>query len=151
MRIRIQRDIAVPAPAAEVWDYVTDWPRQREWVPFTRVEVADAPSDAIGGRIRAWTGIGRIGFWDPMTITRFDRSADGGGRCEVLHTGSVVRGEGEFTVVAEGPDRCRFVWAEVVPLPFGRVGAAGWRIVRPLIERGLDRGLRRLVRGFAGR
>jgi hypothetical protein len=148
MRIRIQREVAVPASAARVWEYVTDWPRQREWVPLTRTEIVDGPGDVVGGRIRAWTGIGRVGFWDPMTITRFDRSPDGGGRCEVLHTGRVVRGEGEFRVVAEDADRCRFVWVEVVPLPFGRLGGIGWRLVRPLIERGVDRGLRRLSTRF---
>jgi hypothetical protein len=149
MRIRIERDVVVPAPAAPVWDYVTDWRRQSEWVPFTRVEVVDEPVDAVGGRIRAWTGIGRVGFWDPMTISRFERSADGSGHCEVLHTGRVVRGEGEFRVVAEGPDRCRFVWVEVVRLPFGRLGGIGWRLVRPLVERGIDRGLRRMAARFA--
>lgn len=148
MRVRIRREAAVPAPAPVVWDYVTDWPRQREWVPFTRTEVVYGPADAVGGRLRAWTGIGPVGFWDPMTITRFDRTADGGGVCEVLHTGAVVHGEGVFSVVADGPDRCRFIWIELVPLPFGRLGGLGWRLVRPLVERGLDHGLRRLAAQF---
>ncbi len=148
MRVRIRREVAIAAPAPVVWDYVTDWPRQGEWVPLTRTELVDGPGDGVGGRLRAWTGIGPVGFWDTMTITRLDRTADGGGICEVLHTGAVVRGEGEFAVVAAGPERCRFIWVELVPLPFGRVGALGWRLVRPLVERGLDHGLRRLAARF---
>ena len=35
-----------------VWDYVTDWPRQGEWIPMTRVEALDA-ADRVGGHIRA--------------------------------------------------------------------------------------------------
>jgi hypothetical protein len=119
---------------------VTDWPRQSEWVPGTHVERLDDAA-GLGGRFRAWTGLGRIGFWDPMTITAWERHADGGGRCEVLHLGAVVKGEGEFTVVATGAASSRFVWAEVVVLPLGRVGSLGWRLLRPLVERAIDQGL----------
>jgi hypothetical protein len=83
-----------------------------------------------------------VGFWDLMTITSWEVSPDGGGRCEVLHTGAVVRGEGEFAVVATGPDSCRFLWSEMAVVPFGRVGALGFRLVRPVVERLVDQGLR---------
>ena len=97
----------------------------------------------LGGRFRAWTGVGPVGFWDPMTITAWERTPDGGGRCEVLHRGAVVRGEGEFAVVARRRGR--------QPLRVGRDGGAarrgrwvalGWRVVRPVVERLIDRGLR---------
>lgn len=141
MRTRLRREVDVDAPAAEVWDYVTDWPRQQEWVPQTRVERLDA-ADRLGGRFRAWTGVGRLGFWDTMTITAWERAPDGGGRCEVLHLGRVVRGEGEFTVMARGERASRFVWAELVVVPGGRLGAVAWRAARPVVERLVDRGLR---------
>jgi len=141
MRVTIRREVQVPAPADEVWDYVTDWTRQREWVPFTRTEVVAGPVDAVGGRLRAWTGIGPVGFWDTMTVTAYDRFPDGGGRCEVLHTGRVVRGEGEFIVRAESPRSCRLTWVELAPVPLGRLGAWCWPLVRPLVERLFDRAL----------
>ena len=150
MRVRLQREVDVAAPADVVWDYVTDWPRQAEWVPQTRVERLDEAA-GVGGRFRAWTGVGPVGFWDPMTITAWERGPDGGGRCEVLHLGNVVKGEGEFAVVARGPAASTFVWAEVVVLPFGRLGAAGWRVARPLVERGIDVGLRRMRDRVEGR
>lgn len=150
MRSRISRTVDVAAPAGRVWDYVTDWPAQGEWIPFTRVERVDR-ADAVGGRLRAWTGIGRVGFWDPMTITRWDRTDGGGGACEVLHTGAVVRGEGEFAVVALDASRSRFVWSEVVDLPGGRLGAMGWALVRPLFERMIDRALHAMRRRVEGR
>jgi hypothetical protein len=72
----------------------------------------------------------------------------------VLHRGAVVRGEGEFTVLARGRGASRFLWAEVVVLPFGRAGALGWRLARPVIERVLDRALEtmreRVEQGRAG-
>lgn len=141
MRTRLQCEVDVAAPADEVWRYVTDWPRQGEWIPATRVENLD-DADALGGRFRAWTGLGRVGFWDPMTITAWERDPAGGGRCEVLHTGRVVKGEGEFTVVALDPTHSRFVWAELLVVPAGRAGALGWRAARPVVERLLDLALR---------
>jgi hypothetical protein len=123
VRVRLQREVDVEASARAVWDFVTDWPRQGEWVPLTRVERVDPAAD-VGGRFRAWTGLGPLGFWDPMTITAWERSGDGGGRCEVLHRGTVVKGEGEFVVLARGPQASRsstYPWAGWAP----RAGA--WR------------------------
>jgi carbon monoxide dehydrogenase subunit G len=140
MRTRIQREVEIEAPAAEVWDFVTDWPRQGEWIPCTRVDEADK-AHGLGGRFRAWSGLGPVGFWDPMTITGWERTADGGGRCEVLHLGSVVKGEGEFEVVSRGGHASTFVWAEVVVVPLGRFGAGCWHLVRPAVERLIDHGL----------
>lgn len=146
MRGLIHREIDVAVPAAELWAYVTDWTRQGEWVPHTRVERVDPadPATSVGGRIRAWSGLGPVGFWDYMIVTSWEVSPDGGGRCEVLHTGAVVRGEGEFVVVATGPSSSRFLWSEMAVVPFGRLGALGWRLARPVVERLIDRGLRTL-------
>jgi hypothetical protein len=79
-----------------------------------------------------------------MTITAWERRPDGGGRCEVLHTGRVVKGEGDFSVVALGEERSRFVWAELLVVPAGRAGALGWRAARPVVERLIDRGLQEM-------
>jgi hypothetical protein len=140
VRTRLERTVDIAAPASVVWNYVTDWPRQGEWIPKTRVERIGAAA-GVGGRFRAWTGLGRVGFWDPMTITSWERSPDGGGRCEVLHRGSVVHGEGEFSVLAIDDAHSRFVWAELLVVPGGRVGAAGWRVARPVVERLIGLGL----------
>jgi hypothetical protein len=143
VRVRLERAVEVAVPASRLWDHVTDWPSQGQWIPQTRVENVDA-ADRLGGRFRAWSGIGPVGFWDPMTITAWSRHPDGGGRCEVLHLGTVVKGEGEFVVRALGPDSSRFVWAEMVVVPGGRLGALGFRLVRPAVERLIGLGLRRL-------
>lgn len=152
MRALIRRVVPLDVPASVAWDYVTDWPAQSEWVPHTRVELVDPsdPARAVGGRIRAWSGLGPLGFWDTMTITSWEEHAGGGGRCEVLHTGKVVRGEGEFEVVADGPARSRFLWSEMAVVPGGRAGALGYRVAGPVIERLLDRGLAELKARLEG-
>lgn len=144
MRALVRAEVDVAVPAAVAWDYATDWSRQGEWIPMTRVEPVDL-ADRVGGRIRAWTGVGPVGFWDPMTITAWERGDDGAGRCEVLHTGTVVRGDGEFAVVPLAPESCRFTWWERVDVPGGRVGALGWRVGGPVMGRLVDHALRRFA------
>jgi hypothetical protein len=146
-KAQVRSEVRVEAPAAVVWEYVTDWPRQGEWIPFTRVEVVGGGrAHEVGGRIRAWTGVGPVGFWDPMTVTSWQEDPDGSARCEVLHRGAVVRGDGEFSVSPRGPHACTFVWGERLDLPFGPVGAVLWRLGGWAMQRGVDMALRRLAR-----
>jgi hypothetical protein len=149
MRAVVHSEVEVDAPARVVWDYVTDWARQGEWIPLTRVE-ACGPAREVGGRVRAWTGLGPVGFWDTMTITAWEESTDGSGRCEVLHTGVVVFGDGEFAVVARGEDRCSFVWWERLAVPAGPLGAAVWQVVGPLVRKGFGLSLRRMAARVEG-
>jgi hypothetical protein len=67
-------------------------------------------------------------------------------RCVVRHTGRVVRGEGVFEVVELGPARTRFLWSELLDLPLGALGRAGWPIVRPVFRAGVRQSLRRMAR-----
>lgn len=150
MSALVRAEVRVNAPAHVVWDYVTDWPRQGEWIPLTHVELLPRETGdrarGVGGRFRAWTGIGPVGFWDPITITVWEQEPDGSARCEVMHTGAVVRGDGEFRVVAEGPESCRFMLWENVVVPGGPVGALLWRAVGRFVDRGAASVLRRMAR-----
>lgn len=144
MRAVVRVEVDVAAPAHVVWNYVTDWPRQGEWIPLTRVEAVDS-ARGVGGRIRAWTGIGPVGFWDTMTITGWHTEPDGSARCEVLHTGAVVSGDGEFAVFARGPSSSTFLWWERLRVPGGPLGALAWRIVGPMMHRGIELSLRKMA------
>lgn len=143
MRAVIRAQVDVDAPAEHVWAYATDWSRQDEWIPFTRVESEDG--HRVGGTVRAWTGVGPIGFWDTMTVTSWVPVNDGAASCEVLHTGAVVRGEGEFAVRSRGTDKATFLWAERLVVPGGPVGALVWRLARPFVQRGAEATLREMA------
>ncbi len=134
--VRVARVVAAPADRA--WQMLTDWERQGEWIPATRVRSSDG--HRVGGRIEAWTGIGPVGFLDTMTITAWDPPR----RCEVLHTGRLVRGPGVFAVDPLGVGHCRVVWEEHLDLPLGAVGRLTWPLVYPLARGGLAFALRRL-------
>jgi hypothetical protein len=148
MRALVRGEVRVAAPARVAWDYVTDWQRQGEWIPFTRVEVLTPGNRArvVGGRFRAWTGIGPLGFWDPITVTVWEERPDGSARCEIMHTGRVVRGDAELRVVPDGPDACTVSLWEHLDVPGGPVGALLWRLVGRFVGRGADLVLGRLAR-----
>lgn len=133
----------VAAPAATVWNALTDWSVHHEWMLLTTAEGGSAE----GEEIRAFTGIGRFGFLDTMTITTWEPPR----RAVVRHTGKVVRGSGSFEVEPLGPDRSRVVWSEWVQVPFGRVGALGWPLARLVAKAGVAYSLRRFARYVEGR
>lgn len=146
MRASVAEQIEIAAPADAVWDYIFEWRRQGEWIPATRVRVVDGDGHAVGARIEAWTGVGRLGFLDTMTVTRWEPPAV----CEVEHTGRVVRGSGIFSVVALTERRSRFDWREDLEIPFGTVGYTGFRVTRPALRFGVRRALRGLKRVIEG-
>ncbi len=135
-------DVIVDAPPQAVWDAVTDWPRQSEWMLGTTVRATDHGGVGVGGGIEAFTGVGRAGFLDTMVITEWDPPR----RCVVRHTGDVVKGLGIFEVVALREGRSRFVWAEELDLPLGVLGRLGWPLVRPGFAWGVRRSLLKLAR-----
>ncbi len=131
----------VDAKPERVWQAATDWARQHEWIWATRVH----GGRGVGAEVTGWTGIGAIGFTDPMVITGWDPPR----RCEVTHTGQTVRGTGIFEVAPPEPggSGCEFRWTEhlLLPLPPALGRPACW-VIRPLAQWGLRSSLRRFAR-----
>jgi hypothetical protein len=133
--------VDVEAPADVTWAAAVDWAAQGEWMLGTRVAVTHAGGEGVGGRLEAFSGIGRIGFLDPMEITLWQPPR----ACGVRHTGRVVRGTGVFEVEPRGNGRSRFHWREDLDLPLGAMGRLGWLLVRPLFAYGVRLSLRRFA------
>lgn len=134
--------VPVRAPAADVWAGAVDWDAQGTWMLGTRVRGTAQGGIGVGGGIEAFTGIGPVGFLDTMEVTRWEPPV----RCEVRHTGRLVRGTGLFAVEPTGPASSVFVWREDLELPLGVVGRLGWPLVRPLFAAGVRLSLRRFAR-----
>lgn len=142
--------VDVDAPPGRVWAALTDWARQGEWIVATDVRTVGGPAQQVGGRVEARTGVPvpggpRLGVVDAMEITRWEPPR----RVDVRHTGRVVRGSGVFEVRPRGAGST-FVWTEVLDLPLGVLGRAGWPLVRPAMRAGLRLSLRRFA-AFAER
>lgn len=128
------------APAEVVFAALTDWPAQGRWMLGTRVW-SEGPADRVGGRLSAFTGIGRLGFLDTMEITEWEPPR----LVRVMHTGRVVRGPGIFEVHPREDGGSRFVWREELDLPLGRLGRAGFALVGPIFAAGVQRSLARFA------
>jgi hypothetical protein len=76
-----------------------------------------------------------------MVITEWDPPH----RCVVRHTGAFVQGLGIFEVLALPQGRSRFVWAEQLDPPLGRLGQLAWPVVRPGFAWGVRRSLEALA------
>ncbi|MFF8386573.1 SRPBCC family protein [Streptomyces kanasensis] len=128
--------------AAEAWRRVTDWPAHGADVPLTRVVVLTPGPPGVGTRFSARTGVGRLGFDDPMRVVRWEPpGADRPrGVCRLEKYGRVVRGWAEITVTADGPG-ARVEWVEelrVFGVPRGCDPLLSWA-GRRVFGRELDR------------
>ena len=145
--IELTVSIDVASAPERVFDALTDWNRQGEWMPGTDVRVTEGNGTATGDVIVARTAVrrtgfgNRLGFDDPMRITVWQRPS----RCDVRHLGNVVRGTGAF-LVAPQEGGSRFTWSEQVEAPFGRLGAYALRLGRPVAQAGLKTALKRFAR-----
>ena len=136
--LRVTAQVHVRADPHDVWNLMTDWSRQHEWIWATRVR----GGQGLGATVIGWTGIGPFGFTDTMIISEWDPPL----RCVVRHTGQMVRGRGIFEVIPVGRE-CDFRWTEELELPLppamGKLARLG---IRPIAERGLASSLRRFAR-----
>ncbi|HEY2764984.1 MAG TPA: SRPBCC family protein [Pseudonocardiaceae bacterium] len=133
--------VDVPAPPETVFAAATDWERQQEWILGTTVRIRRGDGRSVGSEVEAITGLGAIGVTDSMRITVWDAPL----RCEVRHTGRVVRGVGVFVVRPRGRDAAIFEWTEQLELPLGVLGRLGWTLVRPVFGWGLQHSLNRFA------
>jgi hypothetical protein len=146
-RLRVTAGVTVRAGQQEVWDLVVDWARQGEWILATRTE----GGHGAGATVVGWTGIGPVGFSDPMEITEWFPPA----RCTVTHLGKVVRGSGVFEVLPRADaSGTEFRWTEHIELPVPLPRALGKLIavavVGPAARIGLGWSLRRFARLAGG-
>lgn len=109
----VRREVGAPAPA--VWATLVHWPNHGRWVPLTRVRVTSPAAQGVGATFVGRTGVGPVGFDDPMQVTAWRPPTDTEpGLCEITKTGRVVLGDAWFTVTPTGPGRCEVTWSETV-------------------------------------
>src|ERR1039458_4209374 len=136
--LRAVAQVHVAADPHDVWDLVTDWSRQHEWIWATQVR----GGQGLGATVVGWTGVGPVGFTDTMIISEWDPPL----RCVVRHTGRMVRGSGTFEVIPVGTE-CDFRWTEDLELPIPpALGRMAGVLVRPIAEWSLASSLRRFAR-----
>lgn len=141
-KVQLSAAVLVDAPAQQVFDNLTNWGIQHEWMLGTSVKATLLDGKAVNGGITAFTGLGPIGFTDTMVITIWDPPR----RCSVRHTGRVVRGDGDFIVASINDQQSTRTWVEYTMIPFGVLGRFAWVFVKPLVRLCLMYSLKRFAR-----
>ncbi len=128
--VTLSFSIVVNADQKTIFDYVSDWERQSEWILFTTVKDLSPREQPQDHSLLAITKFGPIRLVDTMIVTAW-KPYD---KIVVEHTGRIVLGKGVFTVTRLSQDSCEFTWREITPVPFGLLGQAVLLIFRPLIR-----------------
>jgi hypothetical protein len=132
---RFTATVQVGAPAARTWAALVDWPAHARWVPLTAVRVLTPSGSGVGARFVGRSGLGPLGFDDPMEVTQWQPPAgDRPGRCAVVKQGRVVLGSAWFEVTPLPGGRSWVAWTEEIELapvvltrPFAPLVAAAGR------------------------
>jgi len=108
------------APMEKVWARIADWSSQGEWMLATRVWVTSEISEGVGTSIAAFTGpahriyprFSSLGLLDTMTVTTWQPPT----RCDVIHTGKILKGTGTFQIESTGSHSSTFYWSETIDI-----------------------------------
>jgi len=125
----IAMSLVIDVPIEKVWAALADWESQGQWMLQTKVEVTSQIREGVGTSIAAFTGIGKLGIMDHMTVTSWNPP----NICDVIHTGKIIKGTGRFELSALSPHSTRFDWSEEIYAP---------RVLFLLIAPGLYAGVR---------
>ena len=112
--IRISLTLACNQERA--WHAIADWEGQGNWMLQSKVWVTSQIREGVGTSIAAFTGpfyksypkFASLGLLDTMVVTNWQPPI----RCDVLHTGKVLKGTGTFELVEISKSATRFNWSE---------------------------------------
>ena len=116
LAIRVDCDASIE----KVWAKIADWGSQGEWMVATRVWLTSDISEGVGTSIAAFTGpahriypkLSFLGLLDTMTVTTWEPPS----RCDVIHTGKILKGTGRFQLDSNGPNSTTFFWSETIDI-----------------------------------
>ena len=105
--------LVINAPIEKVWAALADWESQSDWMLQTTVKVTSEVREGVGTSIAAFTGLGKVGIMDHMTVTAWQPPHI----CDVVHTGKIIKGTGRFELTATDTGSTRFDWSEEILAP----------------------------------
>lgn len=139
--VLIEMAATLPGPPETVWELITDWEHQGDWMlEASDFVVLSDHREGIGVVAEATVKIGGISTRDKVRVIGWEPSR----RLAIAHEGW-VRGRGEFHLTRLGRDRTHVFWREELEPPLGALGAAGLVAFKPLMRRIFTRDLRVLA------
>jgi len=142
--------VRTPASAARTWQLLTDWPAHGRWIPLTAVRVLTPQGRGVGARFNGRTGLGPLGFDDPMEVVEWREPAAGvPGRVRLAKQGRVVLGGAEIEVEDTPGGGSVVRWTEEVRVAPRRLTRPFDPLLAALGRRSFERALRSMARELA--
>ena len=140
----------MPGPPDVVWDLITDWEHQDDWMlEASDFAVTSPQREGVGVEAEATVQIAGIKTRDRVRVAAWEP----GEHLAIEHLGWVA-GRGDIFLIGLGDDRTHVYWREELwppgPDPFRRMGLALFKPVMARIFKRHLRVLRGLVRARAG-
>jgi carbon monoxide dehydrogenase subunit G len=134
----------LPARPETVWELITDWENQGDWMlEATNFVVLSEEREGTGVIAEATVKIGGISTRDKVYVTIWEPSK----RLGIKHDGW-VSGEAEMLLTDLGERGTHIFWREELQPPLGFLGAIGLSLFRPLMRWIFNRDLR-VLEGLA--
>jgi len=138
--MRLEVETVINAPRQHVWDVLTTWERQPEWMLDAKDVIVLTPQrTGAGVTLRCPTNL--LGFTvnDVMRVTEWDEPK----HLAVTHLGKIITGSGAFELTDPTADTTHVFWWEEIDPQLGVVGEYGARLlVLPIIRRIFTRSLK---------
>ena len=139
--VSIEMAATLPGPPDVVWELITDWEHQDDWMlEASDFVVLTDQREGIGVIAEATVRIGGISTRDKVRVTGWEPNR----RLAIAHEGW-VSGRGEFHLTPLGKDRTHVFWREELEPPLGALGAVGLVGFKPIMRRIFVRDLRVLA------
>ena len=130
-----------PGPPEAIWELITDWEHQDDWMlEASDFVVISDHREGVGVEAEATIRIGGMKTRDRVRVAEWDPPR----RLVIEHLGWVT-GRGAIDLTPLAGDRTHIAWREELHPPLGLLGAAGMRGFKPLMGRIFRRDLRILV------
>ena len=136
--VSIEMAATMPGPPRVVWELITDWEHQDDWMlEASEFVVLSSHREGIGVEAGATVKIAGITTRDKVRVTGWEPNR----RLAIAHEGW-VSGRGEFYLTPLGEDRTHVFWREELEPPLGLLGAVGLTGFKPIMKRIFTRDLR---------
>lgn len=139
--VTIEVSATLPGPPEVVWDLITDWEHQDDWMlEATDFVVLSDLREGVGVEAEATIKIMGVTTRDRVRVVGWEPNH----RLAIRHEGW-VSGTGEIFLTPMAPDATYLFWREDLEPPLGLLGAVGIRAFKPVMKRIFQRDLRVLT------
>lgn len=140
-RVVLEMAETMPGPPEVVWELITDWEHQDDWMLEARDFTVTSEKDkGVGVEAEATIRVAGITTRDKVRVTGWDPP-----RKLVIEHGGWVSGRGMMSLTPLKGSRTHLFWREELYPPAGILGSIGMTALKPVMGRVFGRDLKVLA------